>query len=142
LITSSARPCYGTKFGRKKEQAVTALLSHRNVEESAKAAGLSVATLKGWRAYRNSKPPVWSPAAGGLHTTARVQQNCGAVASVLFKLMADPATQPSIRARTRSAFWSVPTGRWNWEDFAARLARLEENRQRERGDHAAAYDAP
>ena len=33
-------------------------------------------------------------------TNARLQQNAGAAASVLFKLMADPATPPSIRART------------------------------------------
>src|ERR1019366_7577019 len=35
-----------------------------------------------------------------LQTNARMQQNSGAAASVLFKLMADPATPPSIRART------------------------------------------
>jgi hypothetical protein len=92
---------HGSKFGRKKEQAIAALLSHRNVEESAKATGISHATLKRWMqlpefkaAYLEARREVV------FQTNARLQQNAGAAASVLFKLMADPATPPSIRART------------------------------------------
>jgi hypothetical protein len=32
---------HGTKFGRKKEEAVAALLSHRNLEEAARAIGVA-----------------------------------------------------------------------------------------------------
>ena|SRR5580700_1465466 len=39
---------HGSKFSRKKEQAIAALLSHRNVEEAAKATGISSGTLKRW----------------------------------------------------------------------------------------------
>jgi len=36
---------YGTKFGRKKEEAIAALLSHRNLEEAARAVGIAPNTL-------------------------------------------------------------------------------------------------
>jgi hypothetical protein len=39
---------HGTQFGRKKEAAVAALLTHRNIEEAAKAVGLSANTLLNW----------------------------------------------------------------------------------------------
>ena len=47
---------HGAKFGRKKEQAIAALLSHRTVEEAAKAAGISPATLKRWMQLRCEAP--------------------------------------------------------------------------------------
>src|ERR1022692_1600061 len=53
---------HGTKFGRKKEQAITALLSHRSMEEAARAAGIGVNTLLRWmkepefdQAYRKAR---------------------------------------------------------------------------------------
>ena len=36
---------HGAKFGRKKEEAIIALLTHRNVEEAAKSIGISFSTL-------------------------------------------------------------------------------------------------
>ena len=70
---------HGSKFGRIKEQALAALLSHRNVEESAKAAGISTATLKRWlqlpefkAAYLAARREVV------LQTNARMQANSGA----------------------------------------------------------------
>jgi transposase-like protein len=39
---------HGTKFGRKKEAAVVALLSHRNIDEAAKAVGVAPNTLLNW----------------------------------------------------------------------------------------------
>jgi hypothetical protein len=38
---------HGEKFGRKQEEAIAALLTQRNVEEAARAAGISVRTLLG-----------------------------------------------------------------------------------------------
>jgi hypothetical protein len=126
---------HGSKFGRKKEQAIAALLSHRNLEESAKAAGISAATLKRWMklpefkaAYLEARREVV------FQTNARMQQNAGVAASVLFKLMADPATPPSIRARTAQCILECANKSLELEDIEARIARLEENEQRERGD--------
>ena len=39
---------HGAKFGRKKEQAIAALLSHRSVEDAARAIGLDPNTLLRW----------------------------------------------------------------------------------------------
>lgn len=41
-------PGHGSKFGRKKEVAIAALLSQRNQEEAAQAAGVSKRTLNRW----------------------------------------------------------------------------------------------
>ncbi len=56
---------HGTKFNRKMEAAVIALLSHRNHEEAAKAAGIGTATLLRWQkepefqeAYRDARRAV------------------------------------------------------------------------------------
>ena len=38
----------GGKFGRKKEEAIAALLTQRNIEEAAKAAGIGANTLLRW----------------------------------------------------------------------------------------------
>ena len=39
---------HGAKFGRKMEEAIAALLTQRNIEESAKAVGISPSTLITW----------------------------------------------------------------------------------------------
>ena len=39
---------HGTKFGRKKEEAVAALLTQRNIEEAAKTVGIAPNTLLKW----------------------------------------------------------------------------------------------
>ena len=39
---------FRAKFGQKKERAIAALLSHRNVEEAARAIGISANTLLRW----------------------------------------------------------------------------------------------
>ncbi|HEV3331397.1 MAG TPA: hypothetical protein VG096_10470 [Bryobacteraceae bacterium] len=121
---------HGAKFGRKKEQAIAALLSYRNIEEAAKAAGISAATLKRWMrlpefkaAYLAARREVV------LHTNARVQQNSGAAASVLFKLMVDPTTPPSIRARTAQCILECANKSLELEDIEVRLARLEERHE-------------
>jgi hypothetical protein len=67
---------HGTKFNRKMEAAVGALLTQKNQEEAARAVGISVATLLRWqklpefqKAYRGgsaSRPwPVDRPAPAG-----------------------------------------------------------------------------
>src|ERR1035437_503791 len=106
-----------------------------NLEESAKAAGISAATLKRWMqlpefkaAYLEARREVV------FQPNARLQQNSGAAASVLFKLMADPATPPSIRARTAQCVLECANRSLELEDIEVRLARLEENEQPGRAD--------
>jgi hypothetical protein len=55
---------HGTKFGRKKEEAIAALLTQRNIDEAAKTAGIAPNTLLNWlkvpefqAAYREAGGP-------------------------------------------------------------------------------------
>ena len=118
---------HGTKFGRKKEAAIAALLSHRSVEEAAKAADISVATLKRWMrlpefkaAYLQARRDVVS------QTNARIQQNSGAAASVLFKLMADSTTPASTRARAALGLLDHANKSLLLEDLEFRVVALEQ----------------
>jgi transposase-like protein len=47
---------HGAKFDHKKEQAIAALLSHRNVEAAARAVGISSNTLLRWTKEAESMP--------------------------------------------------------------------------------------
>ena len=91
---------HGEKLGRKKEQAIAALLSQRGIEEAARATGIGATTLRRWMRlpdfqveYLQARRDVV------LQTNARIQQNSGAAAAVLLKLMVDPATPASVKAR-------------------------------------------
>jgi len=118
---------HGSKFGRKQEQAIAALLSHRSVEESAKAVGISVATLKRWMRLPEFRAAhlearravVWQ-------ANARIQQNAGAAVAVLFKLMADPSTPAAVKARTAHCVLECANRSLELEDIELRLTRLEE----------------
>jgi hypothetical protein len=70
---------HGSKIGRKQEDAIAALLTQRNVEEAARAAGISVRTLLRWlklpefqTAYRQARRDAFGQA------TARLQQGASA----------------------------------------------------------------
>ena len=97
-----------------------------NLEESAKAAGISAATLKRWMqlpefkaAYLQARREVV------FQTNARMQQNSGAAAAVLFKLMADPTTPASVRARTAQCVLECANKSLDLDDMEVRLTTLE-----------------
>jgi hypothetical protein len=84
---------HGTKYGRKKEAAIAALLTHKNHEEAAHAIGIDLKTLKSWmrlpefiEEYRRAR---------------------GAAVLVLLKLMADPATPSSGRIRAALGVFGI-----------------------------------
>jgi hypothetical protein len=119
---------HGSKFARKKEQVIAALLSHRNAEEAAHTAGISVSTLKRWMqlpefkaAYLQARREVVSL------TNARLQQNSGAAASVLLKLMADPTTPASVRARAAHSILEASNKSLALEGMETRLAEAAGN---------------
>ena len=72
----------GSTLGRKQEEAIAALLTQRNVEEAARAAGIGVRTLLRWlklpelqNAYRQARREAFSQA------VARLQQGTSAAAT-------------------------------------------------------------
>ena len=118
---------HGEKFGRKKEEAIAALLTQRNVEEAARAAGIGTRTLLRWlkipefdAAYRQARRAAFG------QTIARLQQGSSPAATTLMKLMLDPVTPASTRARCSEAIINFASKAIELEDIESRLAALEQ----------------
>jgi hypothetical protein len=117
---------HGSKFGRKKEEAVAALLTARSIEEAARAAGIGTATLLRWQnlpefqqAYRDAKRAVFEQA------NARLQQATGAAVSTLLKVMLDPSSPPSTRMRAADSVLGHAARAIEMEDIEVRISNLE-----------------
>jgi transposase-like protein len=117
---------HGQKFGRKKEEAIAALLTQRNIEEAAKAAGIGANTLLRWlkvpefqTAYREARRAAFSQA------VARLQQGTSAAATTLLKTMIDAATPASVRVRAAEAIFNHAAQAIEIEDIEARVTELE-----------------
>jgi transposase-like protein len=65
----------GGKFDRKQEDAIAALLTQRNIEEAAKAAGIGANTLLRWLKVRSSRrltgKPIAPPSANPSRDSSR-----------------------------------------------------------------------
>jgi hypothetical protein len=117
---------HGSKFGSKKEAAIAALLSQRNHEEAARAAGVSKRTLNRWL-----KMPEFQSAylearrATMFQANARLQQAASAAVSTLVKVMVDPSTPASARVRAADCILERGNQGLENEDYDVRLAALE-----------------
>jgi len=117
---------HGSKFGLKKEEAVLALLTPRNVEEAAKSVGVDATTLIRWMkvpefdaAYREAKRTAFG------QTMARLHQMSSAAASTLGKVMVDPSSPASTRIRAAESILNHTMKAVELEDLEARIAELE-----------------
>ena len=117
---------HGSKFGRKMEAAIAALLTQRNVEEAAKTAGISTPTLLRWMkepefqaAYREARRMAYSQA------VAKLQQGATAAATTLLKVMLDQATPASVRVRAAECVMNHSSKAIEIEDVEARVEELE-----------------
>jgi hypothetical protein len=126
---------HGAKFGRKKEAAIAALLTQRNLEEAARTVNVNAKTLRRWMKlpefhaeYLQARRDVV------MQTHARIQQNSGFAVSLLLKLMADATTPASVRAS--NARYLLDSGNKSletesWEGCEVRIAALESARRPE-----------
>jgi hypothetical protein len=119
---------HGTKFGRKMEDAVAALLTQRNMEEAAKAVGISTTTLVSWtkqpefdEAYRQARRAAFG------QSISRLQQASGAAVSTLLKVMIDPNSPASTRVRAADSVLNHAAKAIEIEDIEVRLAALEQS---------------
>ena len=117
---------HGEKFGRKREEAIVALLSQRNLEEAARAVGIGTRTLLRWMqvpefnaAYRKARRDAVS------QSVARLQQATGAAVSTLLKVMVDPNSPASTRVRAADSVLDHAAKAIEIEDIEARVAELE-----------------
>jgi transcriptional regulator with XRE-family HTH domain len=117
---------HGAKFGRKQEEAIAALLTQRNMEEAARAVGVSPKTLLRWMknpefdvAYREARRAAFS------QSIARLQQAAGAAATTFLKLMVDPGAPPAVRLRAADLVFTHGAKAIEIEDSSARVSELE-----------------
>ena len=117
---------HGAKFGRKQEEAIAALLTQRNIDEAAKAVGIAPNTLLKWMklpefqtAYREARRAAFS------QSIARLQQGTSAAATTLIKLLLDPNTPASVRARVADSIFNHAAKAIEIEDIEARVSALE-----------------
>src|SRR5277367_1347300 len=114
------------KLGRKKEAAIVELLSQRNVEEAARAAGVGGRTLYRWlkepdfdAAYRAARRAAFSQSA------ARLQQMCSAAVTTLGKIMVDPNSPVASRVRAADSVLDHAAKSIELEDVEVRVSELE-----------------
>ena len=117
---------HGTKFGRKKEETIAALLSQRNIEEAARFVNIGTKTLLRWlqlpefdRAYREARRAAFS------QSIARLQQASSAAAATLLKIMVDPSAPAASRIRAADSVLGHAAKAIEIEDIEARVAELE-----------------
>jgi hypothetical protein len=117
---------HGAKFGRKQEEAIAALLAHRNVEEAARAIGVSAKTLLRWlqvpefqTAYRKARRESY------LQSIARLQQASSAAVSTLLRVMVDVNAPAATRVRAADSVLNQAAKGIELEDMDARVLELE-----------------
>jgi hypothetical protein len=118
---------HGSKFCRKKEDAIAALLTQRNIEEAARAAGIGTRTLIRWlkipefdAAYLEARRAAVS------QSNARLQQGSSAAVSTLLKVMVDASTPASARVRAADRILEHAKQAIEIDDIQVRLSALEQ----------------
>jgi len=118
---------HGAKFGRKKEEAIVALLAQRNIEEAARATGVGTTTLMRWlklpefqKSYREARRMAFGQA------VARLQQASGAAVTTLLKTAVDPQAPAAVKARAAYYILTLGTRAMETEDLDARVTELEQ----------------
>jgi DNA-binding MurR/RpiR family transcriptional regulator len=125
---------HGTKFARKKEAAIAALISHRTLEEAARAVGVSPNTLLRWQRdpefdaeFRKARRAAYG------QTTARLHQASSAAVSAVLKIMVDPGAPASARLRAADIVLEHTARAIEIEDIDARVTELERAAEAGRG---------
>lgn len=116
----------GSKFTRKMEEAIAALLTQRTLDDAARSIGIGTPTLIRWQkepefqlAYREARRAAFG------QSIARLQQASSAAVSVLVKVMIDPASPPSTRVRAADSVLAHAAKSIEIEDIEVRVSDLE-----------------
>jgi transposase-like protein len=117
---------HGAKFGRKKEEAIAALLSHKSVEEAARAVDLDPNTLLRWLQLPEFKAEYLKARREAVdQSVARMQQATGAAAITVLKLMTDTNVPAAVRLRAAECVFDQAIKGVEREDIEARVSELE-----------------
>src|ERR1035437_475996 len=100
--------------------------TQRNIEEAAKVAGIGANTLLRWlkvpefqKAYREARRAAFS------QSIALFQQGTSAAATTLIKLLLDPNTPASVRARVADSIFAHASKAIEIEDIEGRVSERE-----------------
>ena len=125
---------HGAKSSRQRDEAIIALLTHRNVEEAARAVGHAPNTLRRWMkqpefdaAYREAKREAYS------QSIARLQGALSAAVSTLLKVMLDPSTPAATKVKAISIVLNHAAKAMEIEDIQARLTAVEQTVEATKG---------
>ena len=116
----------GKNLGRRKEEAILALLSTRTTEEAARSVNVSPKTILRWQkepefdaAYRAAKRAAFG------QSIARMHYLSSSAVSTLGKIMLDASTPPATRVRAADSILNHTVKAMETEDFEARVSELE-----------------
>jgi hypothetical protein len=114
------------KIHAEEGRTIAALLTQRNVEDAARAAGIGTQTLirrlklpEFQLEYREARRAAFS------QSISRLQQGSSAAVSTLLKVMLDPATPASTRVRAADSVLDHAAKAIEIEDIEVRVAELE-----------------
>jgi hypothetical protein len=117
---------HGEKFGRKQEEAIVALLTHRTIEEAAEAARIGTRTLLRWLKLPEFRAEYLKARREAVHqAVARLQQATGAASLTILKLMTDANVPAAVRLRAAECVFVHAIKGIEVEDIDARVAELE-----------------
>jgi hypothetical protein len=126
---------HGSKFPRKMEQAVAALLTARNHDEAAKSVGISLKTLQRWqkepefeKALRDARMTAFR------QTMARLQQASVPAVTTLLKLLVDSGSPASVKARCAYYILDQMRKGIEIEEIEERVAELERTAEASKPD--------
>jgi transposase-like protein len=121
---------HGAKLSRRKQEAIAALLSQRNIQEAARVAGIGTQTLYRWMkdpefdaVYREARRIVYRQA------LARLQQASPIMVTVLLKVLFDPDAPNSARLQAADSVLRYAKEVSELEEVGARLAALKHGRE-------------
>ena len=117
---------HGAKFGRRKEEAIAALLSHRNIDDAAQAIPVAPRTLLRWLQIPEFKAAYLEARREAVgQARARLQQSTGAATATILKLMVDPTVPSSVRLRAAECVIDQAAKGIELDDIEERLRELE-----------------
>jgi transposase-like protein len=117
---------HGSKYGRRKEDAIAALLSQRSIEEAARSIGTSQKTLLRWMKLADFKV-AYNDARGHMmgQSNARLQQATSPAVTTLLKLMVSPDAPASARVRAAQCVVELAHKGYEQDNLELRISQLE-----------------
>ncbi|NIN91585.1 hypothetical protein GTO36_01020 [bacterium] len=117
---------HGSKFPRKKQEAIAALLTQPTIKEAAKSAGVGEKTLWRWlqneefrESYCDAKRRVVEEG------ISRLQQVCGEAVETLKEIMRDQEKPPSSRVTASRIILEMAVKALEVQDLTSRVEKLE-----------------